>query len=150
MHMKKPLSIVVLLFAAFMCIAASLKLEWDKPEGWESLAGYKLEVRAHSPTNITSLSITNGASTNFTLTNITAGHGYTFSIRSEGTNGLVSEPSDDLVVVVPSAPLRLRVALQGGLSLLGPWVDQGGVEIVVNPTNGTQFYRASLLVTRFE
>lgn len=144
---KTGAAIIALLMALLVLIAScsasasQIPLEWDTPESSPvAITNYTLRIASVSDTNVV-LRLETGTNRTFMAT-LAAGSWQAW-VTATGLNGLTSDPSNVVPIVVPPPPV-LRLKIQGAAKLDGPWTNFAALEMIVERTNATAFYRGEL------
>lgn len=137
-----------LLLSALSLSAANVTLQWDASPDASMLASYRVNygTASASKTNVLVVSATNLTTT---LSNLSAGVTYYVTVAAVATNGLTSDPSNEVQFTVPRPPvqLRIQVSLQSS-SDLEHWTEITNVSLIVDATEPNSFFRASMIATR--
>lgn len=121
--MKK---LLITLLTAASLKAADVRLGWN-PSPTPGVTNYTLyaSTNALSATNLQSATVKVNVGTNITVTLTDIAPGLWWLTVTAGKDGIISDPSNILLVDVPSAPINLRTVLVQASINLTNWVDVG-------------------------
>lgn len=136
------------LLSALSLSAANVTLQWDASPDSSMLASYRVNYGTASATK-TNVLVVPATNLTATISNLSAGVTYYVTVAAVATNGLASDPSNEVQFTVPRPPvqLRIQVSLQSS-SDLEHWTEITNVSLIVDATEPNSFFRASMIATR--
>jgi hypothetical protein len=134
-------AILASLLITLPAAAANIPVAWDPAFG---AASYELTLAWGQ----NSLKATT-TGTNYTFSNLVAGITYSINATTITAQGLRSDPSTNLFVPIPSAPIiRLNLSLQSSETPSGPWTTQTNLAMEVPADRPRTFWRTELAISR--
>ena len=135
-------TLLTALFIPLSLVAANVPIGWDY-DNPQTLRGFTVHIGTNAGQYTTSIAVglTQTASiATLAKTNYVA-------VSAQSTNGLNSDLSVPLIIVLPDAPKNVRILsqLQASEMIDGPWINVTNLADFVEPTSKRKFYRVRML-----